>query len=60
MDETKKKYLEYDYLLLVPTLLLLGLGLVAIYSASSFLAGWGTVTIFSRDRACSALWVFVS
>jgi cell division protein FtsW len=38
MDETKKKYFEYDYLLLVPTLLLLGLGLVAIYSASSFLA----------------------
>jgi cell division protein FtsW len=38
MDETKKKYFEYDYLLLVPTLLLLGLGLVATYSASSFLA----------------------
>jgi cell division protein FtsW len=28
----------YDYILLVPTLLLLGLGLVAIYSASSYLA----------------------
>lgn len=28
----------YDYVLLVPTLLLLGLGLVAIYSASSLLA----------------------
>ncbi|MBW2302461.1 MAG: putative lipid II flippase FtsW [Deltaproteobacteria bacterium] len=28
----------YDYVLLIPTLLLLGLGLVAIYSASSFLA----------------------
>ena len=38
MDEAKKKYFEYDYLLLVPTLLLVGLGLVAIYSASSFLA----------------------
>ncbi len=38
MDETKKKHFEYDFLLLVPTLLLLGLGLVAIYSASSFLA----------------------
>ena len=28
----------YDYLILVPTIILLGLGLVAIYSASSFLA----------------------
>jgi cell division protein FtsW len=28
----------YDYILLVPTLLLLGLGLVAIYSSSSYLA----------------------
>ena len=28
----------YDYLILVPTILLLGLGLVAVYSASSFLA----------------------
>ena len=28
----------YDYILLIPTLLLLGLGLVAIYSASSLLA----------------------
>jgi cell division protein FtsW len=28
----------YDYILLVPTVLLLGLGLVAIYSASSYLA----------------------
>jgi len=29
---------SYDYLLLIPTILLLGLGLVAIYSASSFIA----------------------
>ena len=28
----------YDYLILIPTIILLGLGLVAIYSASSFLA----------------------
>ncbi|MFC1532719.1 putative lipid II flippase FtsW [Thermodesulfobacteriota bacterium] len=28
----------YDYLILIPTILLFGLGLVAIYSASSFLA----------------------
>lgn len=28
----------YDYILLIPTLMLLGLGLVAIYSASSFIA----------------------
>jgi len=28
----------YDYLILIPTILLLGIGLVAIYSASSFLA----------------------
>jgi cell division protein FtsW len=30
----------YDYILLVPTVLLLGLGLVAIYSASSYLAAY--------------------
>ena len=29
----------YDYLILIPTIVLLGIGLVAIYSASSFLAG---------------------
>ena len=32
------KHLGYDYSLLIPTLILLGLGLVAIYSASSVLA----------------------
>jgi len=30
--------MSYDYVLLIPTLLLMGMGLVAIYSASSFLA----------------------
>lgn len=37
---TGKKQVQggYDYLILIPTILLLGLGLVAIYSASSFLA----------------------
>jgi len=30
----------YDYLILIPTIVLLGIGLVAIYSASSFLAGY--------------------
>jgi cell division protein FtsW len=29
----------YDYLILIPAIVLLGMGLVAIYSASSFLAG---------------------
>ncbi|MBN2125919.1 MAG: putative lipid II flippase FtsW [Deltaproteobacteria bacterium] len=38
MAENRPGYLGYDYVLLVPTLLLLGLGLVTIYSASSFLA----------------------
>lgn len=38
MADKKKGYLEYDYVLLIPTLLLLGFGLVAIFSASSFLA----------------------
>jgi cell division protein FtsW len=38
MGDRKKEYFGYDYLLLIPTLLLLGLGLVAIFSASSFLA----------------------
>ena len=34
----KQTYWGYDYSLLIPTLMLLGLGLVAIYSASSALA----------------------
>ena len=34
----KQIHLGYDYSLLIPTLILLGLGLVAIYSASSVLA----------------------
>ena len=38
MGNSKVEYSGYDYLLLVPTILLLGFGLVAIYSASSFLA----------------------
>ena len=38
MADKKKGHLEYDYVLLIPTLLLLGFGLVAIFSASSFLA----------------------
>ena len=38
MGDSKQKHLRYDYMLLIPTLLLLGLGLVAIYSASSSLA----------------------
>ncbi|MGD2124824.1 MAG: putative lipid II flippase FtsW [Desulfobacteraceae bacterium] len=38
MKASPKEHSGYDYLLLIPTLLLLGFGLVAIYSASSFLA----------------------
>jgi cell division protein FtsW len=38
MKGSVKEHGGYDYLLLIPTLLLLGFGLVAIYSASSFLA----------------------
>jgi cell division protein FtsW len=38
MKPKVKEHGGYDYLLLIPTLLLLGFGLVAIYSASSFLA----------------------
>jgi cell division protein FtsW len=34
----KKRHLDYDYALLIPTLSLLVLGLVATYSASSYLA----------------------
>ncbi|MFH0844823.1 MAG: putative lipid II flippase FtsW [Pseudomonadota bacterium] len=33
-----KIFYDYDYTLLIPTLFLLGMGLVSIYSASSFLA----------------------
>lgn len=38
MTDRGKKQTGYDYLILIPTILLLGLGLVAIYSSSSFLA----------------------
>ena len=38
MGTKTKRHRGYDYLLLIPTLLLLGLGLVTIYSASSSIA----------------------
>ena len=38
----KKHQLNYDYVLLIPTLFLLVLGLVATYSASSYLASYET------------------
>lgn len=38
MASRRQQVLGYDYILLIPTLMLLGLGLVAIYSASSFIA----------------------
>jgi len=38
MADRRQGHTGYDYVLLIPTLLLLGFGLVAIYSASSFLA----------------------
>jgi len=38
MAETKREPMAYDFMVLIPTLLLLGVGLVAIFSASSFLA----------------------
>jgi cell division protein FtsW len=37
-EQSKQGRMGYDYGILVPTLLLVGFGLVAIYSASSFLA----------------------
>lgn len=37
-EQGRHGHLGYDYGILIPTLLLLGFGLVAIYSASSFLA----------------------
>ncbi len=39
MDSEKQNIGGYDYMLLIPTIILFGLGLVVIYSASSFLAG---------------------
>ena len=38
MAETKQEHWSYDFMLLIPTLLLLSMGLVAIFSASSLLA----------------------
>lgn len=38
MDNKPEKVFGYDYMLLIPTLLLMAFGLVAVYSASSFLA----------------------
>ena len=38
MAVKKQKQTGYDFFLLIPTILLMGLGLVAIYSASSILA----------------------
>jgi cell division protein FtsW len=38
MDNSNEKAAGYDYMLLIPTLLLMAFGLVAIYSASSSLA----------------------
>jgi cell division protein FtsW len=38
MAETKQEHRSYDFMLLIPTLLLLSMGLVAIFSASSLLA----------------------
>jgi cell division protein FtsW len=38
MGKTKQELMPYDFMLLVPTLLLVAIGLVAIFSASSFLA----------------------
>ncbi len=38
MAERKKTAGGYDFLILIPTIILMGIGLVAIYSSSSFLA----------------------
>ncbi|MFC1838252.1 putative lipid II flippase FtsW [Thermodesulfobacteriota bacterium] len=38
MVKKNKAIGEYDFLILIPTIILLGIGLVAIYSSSSFLA----------------------
>jgi cell division protein FtsW len=38
MEQTKQTHWSYDFMLLIPTLLLLSIGLVAIFSASSLLA----------------------
>jgi cell division protein FtsW len=38
MADTKRELMSYDFMVLIPTLLLLGVGLVVIFSASSLLA----------------------
>jgi len=44
MAHRKQEQAGYDYLILIPTILLLGFGLIAIYSSSSQLFSCGTQT----------------
>ena len=57
MPDSKERAPRYDYVLLVPTLLLLGLGLVATFSASSFLAAhkFGDSYFFLKKQASFCL-----
>lgn len=57
MGDSKKGRPGFDYLLLIPTLLLVGLGLVIIYSASSFLAAqkMGDSYYFLKKQAIFSL-----
>jgi cell division protein FtsW len=52
-----KRNRQYDYVLLIPSLLLLGLGLVVIYSASSSLAAYkfGDSNYFLKKQAAFCL-----
>ncbi|MBW1802435.1 MAG: putative lipid II flippase FtsW [Deltaproteobacteria bacterium] len=57
MPDSKERAPRYDYVLLVPTLLLLGLGLVATFSASSFIADhkFGDSYFFLKKQASFCL-----
>ena len=62
MAAKKQTHFGYDYTLLIPTILLLGLGLVAIYSSSSFLAAhrMGDSYFYLKKQAFFASWGSVS
>lgn len=57
MAKKQERHLNYDFAILIPTLLLVGLGLVALFSASSVLAAhkWGDSYYFLKRQGAFCL-----